>query len=110
MGFASLKHAVLAHVERRRHPRITHKPLIVSIGRHRYKTVDWSLGGFRLPRLRGAARPGLRLSGEIDGLRAARPGRFVAEVVHVTDDGEVGARFLEISPAFFIAMSAAAGG
>lgn len=110
MGFASLKNAVLAHVERRQHPRITHKPLIVSIGRHDYKTVDWSLGGFRLAKLHGAPRPGLRLSGEIDGLRAAKPGRFVAEVVHVTDDGEVGTRFLEISPAFFIAMSEAAGG
>ena len=110
MGFASIRNALLAHVERRQHSRITHKPLIVSIGRHDYKTVDWSLGGFRLPKLHGEARPGLRLSGEIDGLCAARPGRFVAEVVHVTDDGEVGARFLEISPAFFIAMSQAAGG
>lgn len=110
MGFASLKHAVLAHVERRQHPRITHKPLIVSIGRHDYKTVDWSLGGFRLPKLRGEPRAGMRLSGEIDGLRAAKPGRFVAEVVHVTDEGEVGVRFLEISPAFFIAMSEASGG
>ena len=110
MGFASIRNALLAHVERRQHPRITHKPLIVSIGRHNYKTVDWSLGGFRLPKLHGEARPGLRLSGEIDGLRAAKPGRFVAEVVHVTDEGEVGARFLEISPAFFIAMSQAVGG
>ncbi len=109
MGFASRKRKDLAHVERRQRSRTSNKPLIISIGHHDYRTVDWSPGGFRLPRFHGEPRPGLRLSGALDGLRAVRSGRFVAEIVHVTDDGEVGARFLEISPAFFIAMTEASG-
>ena len=88
--------------ERRQHVRITSLSLIVHVDKKRFETVDWSLGGFWITGFRGHAHKGTTLSGTIKHPDAA-VGEFVAEVV-AADGGDVRARFMEITPAVFVAM------
>lgn len=88
--------------ERRQHVRITSLPLVMHIDGRRYETVDWSLGGFWITGFRGRSHKGAALSGTIEHPDAGG-GEFVAEVV-TADNGDVRARFMEITPAVFVAM------
>lgn len=107
-GLATLRTASRRAVgtrERRQHERHAHYPLTVKVEGKRYDTVDWSLGGFRLAGFHRDLERTEKLEGNIDGLDTAKPGRFLAEVVWRNEAGHVGLRFLEITPAFFLAMS-----
>ncbi len=93
--------------ERRRHRRLQSSKLTVFIGGKRYKTNDWSLGGFRV------TVPGTTLvtndviSGPLHGPGLFDRGAYEACVVWVADSGEIGVRFIELSHGSFMAMSAA---
>lgn len=89
--------------ERRLFPRIARLPLLVVIDGRRYRTLDWSLGGFRIARMDRPVHCLDRLSGTVLGL--GREAEFVAEVTSVAEDGSVGVRFLELSPAVLIGLS-----
>ena len=88
--------------ERRQHARITSLPLVIIVDGKRFKTVDWSLGGFWITGFRGHSHKGAVLSGTIEHPDASA-GEFVAEVV-AADDGDIRARLIEITPAVFVAM------
>ena len=88
--------------ERRQHVRITSLSLVMRIDGRRFETVDWSLGGFWIAGFRGGSHKGAVLSGTIKHPDASA-GEFVAEVV-VANDGDIRARFMEITPAVFVAM------
>ncbi len=90
--------------DRRKHARITTPSLQLKIDGHKYRTLDWSLGGLRINGFHTDVKPRDRLSGTISGVGDLRPGEFVAEVLRVAENGDVSVRLLEISPAFFLAM------
>jgi hypothetical protein len=92
--------------DRRRAPRFTKPPLWLEVDGWRYKTYDWSLSGFRIEVCRARPQPRARLIGRIEGIGCT--GAFSAEVVRVEDDGTVAGRFLDITPAIFMAMGTVA--
>ena len=92
--------------DRRRHRRVYGRPLCLEIDGNKYKTRDWSLGGFRLVGSFADAKVGDRVGGTIRVPGGAEPGPFTAEVVRLTEYGDVALRFLETSPRTFLAMSA----
>src|ERR671923_57557 len=75
--------------DRRRHPRHAGPALALTIEGRRYKTVDWSLGGMRLGGFHRPLARGERVSGRVGRIARTRAGEFVAEVVHVTEEGGV---------------------
>ena len=91
--------------ERRQHTRYKEPALFVWIDRQRYRTADWSLGGFRLNEFHGELAPRQKVSGRIAPGRFRRSGGFVAQVVRVSKEHGIGFRFLEISPSMFDTMS-----
>jgi hypothetical protein len=94
--------------DRRAHPRRRDPAITLVVDGRRIETVDWSLGGCNLVATEVGAGP-FRPRDTITGtLRLARvpDGQFVAEIARLTDDGELGLRWLEISTATFAAMSA----
>jgi hypothetical protein len=104
MSIFSFFSRILRRQDRRRHPRFHVDPLSLKIDGKRYKSTDWSLGGFKVSRFHGDLGSGDRISGQINFPGAPR-GEFVAEVVNIYAAREFGMRFLEISPKVFLAMS-----
>lgn len=92
--------------ERRRHRRIQTSKLTVFINDKRYKTSDWSLGGFRVTVPGNDFATNQRISGAIHGPGLFNRGVYEAVIVWVADDGELGAHFIELSHESFLAMSA----
>lgn len=90
--------------DRRRHVRHTSTSLTVTVDGHKYKTVDWSLGGFRLAGFHRPVAAKDRIAGLLAPPKGAK-GDFVAEIVWTADDGHLGVRFLEITPRTFLAMA-----
>lgn len=90
-----------AAAERRRYRRVSALVLRVTIEGVRYKTSDWSLGGFRL-----AAGPenrpiGEHVTGTVRIGMAGISGPFAAEIVRQDDEGGVAFRFIDISSRVF---------
>ena len=92
--------------DRRRSPRFSKPALWVELDGWRYKTCDWSLGGFRIGECRKPTRPRDRVRGRLEGIGCV--GSFTAEVVRVGEDGTLAGRFLEITPAILMAMGTVA--
>lgn len=90
--------------DRRRNSRIYDRPLKVRVEGKTYKTHDWSLGGFRIKHYHRHLEVGERISGKISLPRGPKAGDIVVEVMRATDNGDVGVRFLEITPRIFVAM------
>lgn len=88
---------------RRLHTRYASDALRVEINRRRYRTLDWSLGGFRLDRCALALGADDQVRGRI-AFKGMAPGEFVAEVTHIGESGEIGFRFLEVSPQILLSM------
>jgi PilZ domain len=105
MNILSRASTAIGSLERRAHRRFSYPALQLEIDGKRFKTTDWSLGGFRITGYRGAPKIGDRLSGQIKSLNSSAPGTFVAEVVRIAETGEIGLRLLEITPAVFLAMA-----
>lgn len=93
--------------ERRRHRRLQTSRLTVFVNGKRYKTNDWSLGGFRVVIPGNTFAPNHVIKGPLNGPGLFTRGEYEACVVWVGDDGEMGARFIELSDESFLAMSAA---
>lgn len=93
--------------ERRRHRRIQSSKLTMFIDDKRYKTNDWSLGGFRLIVPGNSFVTNQRISGALHGPGMFDRGSYEAVIVWIADDGEFGAHFIELSHESFLSMSAA---
>lgn len=91
--------------DRRENRRIYDRPLKVRVEGKTYKTLDWSLGGFRIKGYHRPLEVGERIPGKVDVPHGARAGDIVVEIMRATDDGDVGVRFLEITPKSFVAMA-----
>lgn len=92
--------------DRREHPRRRKPAMTLLIGQHSIETVEWSLGGCRVAVDaigKGPVRPGDRLAGQLHVARAPE-GRFIAEVMRVGPEGEVGMRWIEITGSTFATM------
>lgn len=92
--------------ERRGHPRRRKPPMILLIGQHSIETIEWSLGGCRVAASaigKTPVRPGDRLTGQLHVPRAPE-GRFIAEVMRISPEGEVGMRWIEITGSTFATM------
>ncbi len=96
----------LQGAERRRHRRIQTSKLTILIGGKRYKTCDWSLGGFRVIAPGNDFVTNQRISGALHGPGMFDRGEYEAVIVWIADDGELGAHFIELSHESFLAMSA----
>jgi len=93
------------HDERRRHRRIYGRPIKVVLEDQSYKTLDWSLGGFRIKNFHRDLKRGERLSGVIGPFARVKSGECVVEIVRVAENGDIGAKFVEIAPKIFVAMA-----
>ncbi|MDO9458925.1 MAG: PilZ domain-containing protein [Alphaproteobacteria bacterium] len=93
--------------ERRRHRRLQTSKLTIVINGKRYKTKDWSLGGFRVVVPGNNFNTNQRISGAIHGPGLFDRGAYEAVIVWTADDGELGAHFIDLSHESFLAMSAA---
>lgn len=92
--------------ERRAHARqyAPTQQLTLKIEGRRCVTVDWSLGGAKLERYHRPLQRGDLLEGRIGGIRGVK-GEFVANVVRVDEDGEVGLQWREMTTSTFVALS-----
>ena len=95
--------------ERRQHERSGRQRLRLEFRGLRVRTVDWSLGGCLLPALDPPLQPRVRVGdtfeGRISGIGLGNTGDFSADVVRVTEDGEIGLRWLELDSHVFLALS-----
>ncbi len=94
--------------ERRGRPRVTHRPMRLLIDGRRYKTRDWSLGGFRIEAPARAIPPRGIVAGEVEDTWSFAGGAFTAELCW-SREGETGFRFLDISSRTFLSMARHAG-
>jgi hypothetical protein len=91
--------------ERRRHPRHSQPRLVLRIEERKYRTRDWSLGGFRIA---GFHRPVDREE-ELEGVVTTWTGlfreSFNADVVHSGTGGDLRCRFRELPEALREALN-----
>jgi len=80
--------------ERRKHPRRLLPRLTLRIEDRKYRTNDWSIGGFRIGGFHREVRPGDMLTGSIVTWAGLRRESFEADVVRMTPEGQVSCRFL----------------
>jgi hypothetical protein len=90
-------------VERRKHRRTDKPPLALRVAGQMYRALDWSLGGCRINDDTSRFRVKQQIEGRLD-LNGPGRGEFVAEVVRVGTNGDVGLRWVELPPDLFIAM------
>ena len=107
IGTAEATDKNVTGVERRRYRRIQEVKLTILIGDLRFKTRDWSLGGFRIFAPELVFRSNDLISGFIHGPGLFDRGSFEGFVAWVSETGEMGVRFAEVSRDSFLAMSAA---
>ncbi|MDP6689468.1 MAG: PilZ domain-containing protein [Alphaproteobacteria bacterium] len=95
--------------ERRQNERSGRQSLRLEFRGLQVRTVDWSLGGCLLaaldPPLEPRVRVGDTFEGRISGIGLGNSGDFVAEVVRLTKDGEIGLRWLELDSHVFLVLS-----
>ncbi len=107
IGASATSSTPVTNAERRRYRRIQGVKLTILTGDHRYKTKDWSLGGFRIQAPELQLRTNDYISGAIHGPGLFNRGTFDGHVAWVAESGELGVRFSEVSRETFMAMSAA---
>lgn len=91
--------------DRRQNRRNYDQQLKIKVEGKTYKTLDWSLGGFRIKGYHRPLQIGERIAGKVGVPHGARTGNIVIEIMRATNDGEFGVRFLEITPSSFVAMA-----
>jgi hypothetical protein len=82
--------------ERRKQPRNSGPQLILRFEGQKYKTLDWSIGSFRIKDFHRPLRSGERLQGSIYSWFGMRHEDFEANVVRVEPSGEIGCMFLNL--------------
>ena len=90
--------------ERRLFPRFGTDDVRILIGGEDVEVVDWSPGGIRVEGIASTSARGRRIEGEIWAGKT-NYGRFTAIIVRVFKDGSVSARFDEIAPEAFRALT-----
>jgi hypothetical protein len=91
--------------ERREHRRYRHRTLKLKTDQGNFESIDWSLGGCRIPAYEPKPAIGDQLTGVVTGIGVGNRGDFVAEVVRFTKTGEIGLRWLEMDPHTFMALA-----
>ena len=84
--------------ERYKQPRLK-----VRVGGRAYRTVDWSVGGIRLAAYADPVQRLDRIAGTLK-IPGGASGDFTGEVIWADDSGEVGLRFVEISPDLLVEL------
>src|SRR5258708_37708394 len=79
-------------------------PLALRVGGQKYRALDWSLGGCRINDGTSRFRLKQQVEGRLDLEGPEARGEFIAEVVRVGDNGDVGLRWLEFPPDLFVAV------
>ena len=93
--------------ERRRHPRFKMPRLVLRIENQKYRTRDWSLGGFRINEFHRPVASGEQLQGVATTWTGLFRELFDADVVRSGTDGEVRCKFLGRPKALLEALSKA---
>ena len=93
--------------ERRRHPRYKIPRLVLRIEKQKYRTRDWSLGGFRLNAFHRPVESGEQLQGVATTWTGLFREPFDADVVRSGGEGEVRCKFLERPKALLEALTKA---
>ena len=106
MSVSDLLRESLGLGERRQHPRTDQPKLTLRVEGQTYETVDWSLGGCRINGATAPFRLRQHIHGHLQLEGAEEQGEFVAEVVRIVDNGDVGLRWLELSPHLFMTVAA----
>lgn len=86
--------------EKRRHPRYTYPRLRLIIEGRRYKTRNWSLGGFRVDRFHRPLGKFERMTGELRVPGGSKT-TFFGEVAWTNDDNDFGLRLTELDSQVF---------
>ena len=71
---------------------------------HDYKTIDWSIGGFRIGVFHRPVRQGDRLEGGVITWGGLKQEAFEAAVVRLSREGDVCCRFLTLPLAMLRAV------
>lgn len=90
--------------ERRQHSRTSKPAIRVAMGGKKYRTADWSMGGFRISGYHAPLALKEQIEGRISSIAGSGGGGFMVEVVRVQENGDIGLRFLEIEPHIFMAL------
>ena len=107
MSVSDLLRDSLGLGERRQHPRTDQPKLMLRFDGQKYQTVDWSLGGARIKANGGPAlQVRQHIQGQLQLEGADERGEFMAEVVRVGENGDIGLRWLELSPHIFMTVAA----
>ena len=92
-------------LEFRRDRRYPVPPILVRIQSRDYKSVNWSLGGFRIDARDLGLVVGDGIAGSLHMIDIDHTCDFTAEIVWADrEEGEVGARFVEIAPDCLVAL------
>jgi hypothetical protein len=97
--------SALGFDERREHSRQQVPRLTVKIDGRKYGAIDWSMGGCRINAPAAALQVKQKVDGQVTLDGADGRGKFIAEIVRVAADGDIGLRWLELSPNIFVAMA-----
>jgi len=106
MSVSDLLRDSLGLGERRQHPRTDQPRLTLRFDGQKYETVDWSLGGCRIKGEAAQFRLRQHIQGHLQLDGADERGEFMAEVVRIVENGDVGLRWLELSPHIFMTVAA----
>jgi len=90
--------------ERRAFPRYRTDDVRILIDGEDRRVVDWSPGGIRVEGIASTSARGRPIEGELCA-GGTNYGRFTAVIVRVFEDGSVSARFDEIAPQAFRALT-----
>ena len=91
--------------ERRKHPRYHDVRLELLIEDENYRTMDWSLGGFRLADFVGELDQNEAIKGQLRLSKLGGFEPFTADVIRRYDNSAYGFRFLDVSAQFYLALS-----
>ncbi len=87
---------LLAERKRRQRPRHVARRLTLRFEDHNYKTIDWSIGGFRISDFHRPVRPGETLEGSVVTWGGLKKEAFKAVVLRLTREGYVCCSFLTL--------------
>ncbi len=105
MSVGKLLGEALGLTERRQHPRSEQPELTLRFGGQEYTAIDWSLGGCRINGDTAQFQVKQRIQGRMRLEGADGRGEFLAEVVRIVENGDVGLRWLELSPYIFMSVT-----
>ena len=88
----------------RQRPRHVAPRLTLRFEDHNYKTIDWSIGGFRISDFHRPLRPDDRLEGDVITWGGLKQEAFEAVVVRLSREGDVCCRFLTLPMAMLRAV------